>query len=401
MTIMDRRFFSRAGILALVAALGQGLVVPASAQASSAGVHPPRTRVHCGQTITTSVTVTNDLTCSGNGLLVDADNVTIDLAGHVLRGDGTGVGVTITSQYPDVLTGDTVRDGTIRGFGSAVSLEAVSSTVLDDLTMTDNGRGTSGQVIATDADAYVVNLQVLRSRITGNVGYSVVAGERVRGIIVADTVIEGLKTYVYDNDGPVFDRDVFKNAPLTTLNTPRSTVTHSRFIHSPVLATGTFPGDVYQDDVFTGADVALNISEMFSEHVTDNVFAGNRIGVWLGNPFTINNDSVTGNLFLDNKAVGVLVDSAFRGPMNVTVSGNIGIGNGRAPAGTTDSGGNPVAGAIHIYGPTSGPTVTDNRTVHNSGYGVWTVPGTVTSSGNVSIADQFGCNPADACVYRP
>lgn len=399
---MDRRLFSRAGILALVAVLGQGLVVPVPAQASSAGVHPPRTRVHCGQTITTSITVANNLTCSGNGLFVGADNVTIDLAGHVLRGDGTGVGVTITSQYPSLLTGDTVRDGTIRGFGSAVSLEAVSSTVLDDLTMTDNGLSTPWQVIATVADEYVVNLQVLHSRITGNAGYSVVAGERVRGITFADTVIEGLKTYVYDNDGPVFDRDEFKNAPLTTLNTPRSIVTHSRFVHSPVVSTGNFPGDLYQDDVFTGADVALDISEMFSEHVTDNVFADNRIGVWLGNPFVINNDSVTGNLFLNNKAVGVLVDTTvFHFPMKVTISGNTAIGNGRASAGTTDSAGNPIAGAIHIYGPSSGPTVTDNRTVHNSGYGLWTVPGTVTSSGNVSIADQFGCNPVDACVYRP
>lgn len=399
---MDRRFFSRAGIFALVAALGPGLATPLSAQAhaSAAGAQPPRTRVYCGQTITASITVANDLTCSGNGLFVGADNVTIDLGGHVLRGDGTGVGVTITSQYPDLLTGDTVRDGAIRGFGSAVSLEAVSGTVLDDLTMT-NDAGTSGQVIATVPEEYVVNLQVLHSRITGDMGYSVVAGERVRGITFADTLIEGLKTDIYDNDGPVFDHDVFKNAPLSTSLTFRSIVTHSRFIHSPVVSGGALPGDVYQDDVFTGADVALNISDMFSEQVTDNVFADNRIGVWLGNPYRNNNDSVTGNLFLNNKAVGVLVDTVSHDPMKMTISGNIAIGNGRSPAGATDSAGNPIAGAIHIYGPSSGPTVTDNRTVHNSGYGLWTVPGTVTSSGNVSIADQFGCNPVDACVYRP
>src|SRR4051794_31587336 len=50
--------------------------------------------VTCGQVITTSVTVDNDLTnCPGKGLVVGADNITIDLKGHTVDGDEPAVGV--------------------------------------------------------------------------------------------------------------------------------------------------------------------------------------------------------------------------------------------------------------------------------------------------------------------
>src|SRR4029077_3767831 len=75
----------------------------------------------CGQTITQDTTLTSDLSCpSGDGLVVGAHGVTIDLAGHAISGppgptDGNvGIGV---SQYGDV----TVRGGTITGFAMGVA----------------------------------------------------------------------------------------------------------------------------------------------------------------------------------------------------------------------------------------------------------------------------------------
>lgn len=67
----------------------------------------------CGQTITVSPTLTADLVgCTGPGLVIGADGVTLDLAGHTIAGDGHAadcpgdapcyVGVDDSAGYPDV-----------------------------------------------------------------------------------------------------------------------------------------------------------------------------------------------------------------------------------------------------------------------------------------------------------
>src|SRR5436190_19773212 len=45
--------------------------------------------VGCGDTITTDTTLHKDLiNCPNNGILIGADNVTLDLNGHLVDGDG-------------------------------------------------------------------------------------------------------------------------------------------------------------------------------------------------------------------------------------------------------------------------------------------------------------------------
>ena len=47
----------------------------------------PLTTVHCGQTLTQSVKLANDLTdCPAPGLAIGADAITVDLNGHTIDG---------------------------------------------------------------------------------------------------------------------------------------------------------------------------------------------------------------------------------------------------------------------------------------------------------------------------
>lgn len=395
---MTRRFIVRASLLAATSAISQAALIPTAAHASPAtDARPPRTIVRCGETITTSITVANNLTCSGSALIIGASNVTLDLGGHVLRGGGAGTGVAVSSPQFERLTGDTVRNGTISGFTEGLFLEDVQDTVLSSLTLTHNGDSVR-PVIATITS--VVGLKVLHSRITGNAGRVLEADDELIDSTVSDTLIEGSETRLIETQRPVFDHDVFKNAPLDFFAEGFATITDNRFVNSPINNEGAFRDDVFQGNLFTGADVALNIFNMIHEQVTGNVFTRNRIGIHIVSTLSAFNDSaITGNLFHDNAAAGLLAELTGSGPTSLTVSDNTGIANGRAPAGTTDAGGNAVVGAIHVYAPAGGPTVTGNRTVHNRGYGIWTLPGTVTGAGNISIADQLGCNPVELCSY--
>ena len=55
----------------------------------------------CGQTITEDVTLTQDIgPCSGPGIIVGADGITIDGEGYRILGNGTGDGVVIVGAKP-------------------------------------------------------------------------------------------------------------------------------------------------------------------------------------------------------------------------------------------------------------------------------------------------------------
>ncbi len=73
--------------------------------------------IACDTPITASITLDANLTCSGNGLVAGANNITIDLGGHSVNGpvNGTGTGVT-TNGHSHVV----VRHGSVNYFGNGV-----------------------------------------------------------------------------------------------------------------------------------------------------------------------------------------------------------------------------------------------------------------------------------------
>jgi parallel beta-helix repeat protein len=86
------------------------------------------TAVKCGQTLTHSVKLAKDLVnCPGDGLVLGADNITVDLHGHVI--DGVSPPTTDCNRPPFGTTGInndggfdriTVKDGTVREFDNGI-----------------------------------------------------------------------------------------------------------------------------------------------------------------------------------------------------------------------------------------------------------------------------------------
>jgi hypothetical protein len=109
---------SRAMVLALVVA---GFSVIGAGQALTR-------HVGCGDTITTDTTLDSDLVnCPNNGIVIGADNITLDLNGHTIDGDGRRVDSCPEGEDCDVgmlnrtgYNGLTFVGGTIRQFGAGV-----------------------------------------------------------------------------------------------------------------------------------------------------------------------------------------------------------------------------------------------------------------------------------------
>jgi parallel beta-helix repeat protein len=105
------------GISRAIFVLGvAGLIALGASQASAS-------HVSCGETITADTTLDGDLLdCPNNGIVIGADDITLDLNGHTIDGDGTEFADCAKDEFCDVGVlnrghdGVTVRHGSVREF---------------------------------------------------------------------------------------------------------------------------------------------------------------------------------------------------------------------------------------------------------------------------------------------
>ncbi|MDQ6927330.1 MAG: right-handed parallel beta-helix repeat-containing protein, partial [Actinomycetota bacterium] len=97
----------------------------------------------------TTIVLTADIDCtaspSGFGIAVAADNVTIDLNGHSIIGDGlqpndttSTQGIEVSSNFIGSANGVVIKNGTITGFNTAVYLEQVNGATVTGMNIHDN-----------------------------------------------------------------------------------------------------------------------------------------------------------------------------------------------------------------------------------------------------------------------
>jgi parallel beta-helix repeat protein len=126
---------ARAAFVSLAVILG----VAVAGVMDSSGGQALASHVSCGDTITADTTLDSDLVnCPNNGIVIGADDITLDLNGHLIDGDGTLFAACPEGEPCDfgVLNdghdGVTVRDGWVRQFSVGVLVfSARHNRVLD------------------------------------------------------------------------------------------------------------------------------------------------------------------------------------------------------------------------------------------------------------------------------
>ena len=101
--------------------------------------------VQCGDTITQDTTLDSDLIdCPGNGIVVGAAGVTLDLGGHTIDGAGESllepIGVSAGS-FPAGISGVVIENGSIRDFPFGVVLGFARNSAVRNLSMEGQGTG--------------------------------------------------------------------------------------------------------------------------------------------------------------------------------------------------------------------------------------------------------------------
>ena len=331
------------------------LCLSATILACLAGASPAfGNHVSCGDVITQDTTLDSDLVnCPGDGVVIGADDITLDLAGHTIDGVGAqagGAGVDNDEGHDGV----EVRRGRIQEFHSGVYFDFGDEGLLRGLTITDSGAAFQ----LWDSDFNTIERNVLSA---------------------------GIALYA-DSDGNTIDR-----------NTTNGPGTH-------VLVFG-FGGDRLADGNRITRNRMIGAGESYAIYagfVNDTVIEGNQIRNHSGIGISVNaqgmSNRIQGNTLYDT-GEGIALDSNVRDTLilrnQVTNSVRDGIRLGSLTINTLVERNNASRnGDDGIDSDSPSATITGNTAKRNVDLGIEATTGVTDGGGNVARGNG---NPAQ-CV---
>lgn len=237
----------------------------------------PTTSLACGAQISSDVRLANDLTCVGNALLVSGDDITIDLNGHALTGNGTGNGITVSASHRV-----TIFDGSVTGFQSGIFVGASS-----DVVIRDNEFSATNQAVLLQATTASV---IKHNTVTKNISRAFMLRPNLTGGLSTDNIVIG--NVVIDTPTGIY-----------LIRQPGNRILNNTVVGSTVAGIDLFEGvgEVSGNIIQANHLMSGGAGIRFSAGWIANRFVGNRIegnvcglkGPTAGNTFN-------GNVFSDN-----------------------------------------------------------------------------------------------------
>ena len=305
------------------------LVAAPAAQAS---------HVQCGDVITQDTKLDSDLlNCPGDGVVIGAANITLDLNGHLIDGTGpptSGVGVNNTAGHDGV----TVMDGRIQEFAGGVRLINASDNVITRLTVTrlfglvsvegDSDRNVisrnagerTGILVIHDSDDNLIERNTLGS-------IQIIGGfpNAERNRIERNTISDGLG-----------DFGIWSSAERTTVR--QNVVSDTRF----GIETAGFGALIAQNTV-SNTEVGINVfgqasqNQLVRNDLVDNTGDGINVGALTSNTLLDRNNASRNG----DDGIDVEIPSTTLTKNTANFNGDLGI---EAVPGVIDGGGNKARG---------------------------------------------------------
>jgi parallel beta-helix repeat protein len=294
--------------LLAITLLSLGLATIVAATPASSATSP----IRCGSVITADTTLTANIgPCSRGGLVIGADNITLDLDRFGVLGKanrtGDGVGIRLSGR-----TGVTIKNGRVIDFDAGVAIVGGSANTVENVLVKDNigtaKRGDFGDGIAISGSD--------GNTITGN---DVIHNGPFDGIGLVGAASANLieDNIVSENHvGTTADDGIRIEGPGATNNTVRG---------NTVSANGLDGIAVFSDQA-TGS---LNVGNVIEENtVTANGFGflGARPGDGIRTFLRANDTTIANNAVHDNAGSGILIAE---GSLNNEILTNTSTGNAR------------------------------------------------------------------------
>jgi parallel beta-helix repeat protein len=359
----------------------------ATAACGFAAVPASAAKLQCGQTVTTSVKLTDDLlNCTKDGLVVGASGITIDLNGHRITGPSKArpgnpsclCGVSDQAGFDGV----TLKSGRIEGFREGARfVDADAVTVRDLVTNGQHGRATISQ-----GGNGVVLERAHRAHVSGST-----FTDAYRGLYVADSsdvLIDNVQITKIGHSGVAMFRDTestVREANIDTgggdwsvelINSSRNLVERNLITQFGVIGIGVIGA------TFAGNLPAIG-NKIESNTVREAVTGLQATGVLLGEEDggVQRETTVADNTVTSAEGDGVWVSSVNSGDGQGNPPFDILVGEGPSDSVIKDNvvNGNAPEG-IHLDAP--GNVLTGNIANDNADWGILAIEGTIDGGGN-------------------
>ena len=206
--------------------------------------------------VSESFTLSNDLTCAGDGMVVVSDNITIDLGGHTLTGPGMGPQTWPLPQLDSVgvrvggHTGVTIRNGKTTAFSTGIYFIDMVSSSIENVTTLRNRFGfyihASQKITVKDSDVefniyglhlqnsddcVLVNNLLARQTYNSPGGYGLYLYASSRNRVTDNTIDSNINWGIWFSDAKenvIFHNNVVGNNPPVSDNTEGSNVWYDK-----------------------------------------------------------------------------------------------------------------------------------------------------------------------------
>jgi parallel beta-helix repeat protein len=252
---------------AIAAGAAAGFLALSSGPAAAHGVS-------CGDTITRDTTLHGNLTnCPGDGLVIGAGDITLDLNGYTIDGDKTGAPdceLTATGvSNPAGHDGVTVENGTVREFGQGID-GGFGRSLLRNLTVRDNrGHGIGFGAFAPDS---VDDNWIRHNLVAGNGcgAVSVTGANRIR--IAGNRFEDGGVALIGVSDAVVERNSASGGGGIFGFDVRHSRIEHNAVSHS---VDGIFLYFSNDNQVSENASWANHFSGISLKASSNNLVSGN------------------------------------------------------------------------------------------------------------------------------
>lgn len=298
----------RAATASAVALLLGSTLIAAPAEAA------PRP-VKCGTVITADALLTANVgPCPSDGLIIGADNITLDLGGFAVAGrpnrTGDGLGIALPSR-----TGVTVRNGRVTDFDAGVGISGGSANTITELLVKDNigttKRGDFGDgifVSSSTANTIIDNNVIHNGPYDGIALFGAATGNLIEGNVIAGNDLEFTA-----------DDGIRIEGPGAANNTIRGNTVSGSTLDGIAVFIG---GGLNTGNVIEGNNVTANGFGLLAARPGDGIRLFGR-----ANQTIVRNNTVTANA-----GSGITVAN---NALSNTITGNISLDNARqAAAGT-------------------------------------------------------------------
>lgn len=228
----------------------------------------------CGATIVANLELDHDLSCAGNGLIVGANGIKLDLNGHTITGSGVGFGISVIGR-----TGVSIVRGTVRNFVAGVRVMNSTAIVVKDNQFIGNVEGVdlaAGSVANSIKENYFQDSQargiMLRGATSANlVKENTFSGNRVGILLFGATGTTVKENTVSSSVLAGIRVNVLATGNLIVENTTASNPAGIEFL---VTTTGSATGNTLRENT-----IALNAcglkGPVAGNSLSENVFQGN------------------------------------------------------------------------------------------------------------------------------